>query len=120
MQLIILIFLRSQKLFEEAFPVSERPISMDDILANLGNSPCDILRENPDKFVGFFVGMNGEPGVCGVYYATDPQLRSTGIGTKAFKAILDYYKDKPFWFSYESTFQESDNAGSGSADADFI
>jgi hypothetical protein len=37
-------------------------------------------------------------------------LRSTGIGSKAFKAILEYYDDIPFWFSYESTFEESDNA----------
>ena len=37
-------------------------------------------------------------------------MRSTGIGSKAFKAVLEYYEDIPFWFSYESTFEESDNA----------
>ena len=37
-------------------------------------------------------------------------LRSSGIGSKAFKAIVDHYGDTPFWFSYESPFEESDNA----------
>lgn len=101
-------------LFEEAFPVSERPLSMDAIIANLDQMPCDLLGvypdETPDQFVGFFFGIRAEGAVYGVYYATDPKLRSTGIGSKAFKAILEYYGDTPFWFSYESTFEESDNA----------
>ena len=55
-------------------------------------------------------GVRGEASVYGVYFATRPDLRSTGIGGKAFKAILEYYNDMPFWFSYESPFEESDNA----------
>ena len=103
-----------KQLFEEAFPENERPMSMDVILTYLDQIPCDLLGvypdENPDDFVGFFFGIKGEANVYGVYYATSPKLRSTGIGSKAFKAILDYYGDRPFWFSYESTFEESDNA----------
>jgi GNAT superfamily N-acetyltransferase len=103
-----------KSLFEEAFPVSERPMSMDAILLMLDQIPCDLLGvypdETPDTFVGFFFGIRAESGVYGVYYATDPKLRSTGIGSKAFKAILEYYDDIPFWFSYESTFEESGNA----------
>lgn len=103
-----------KKLYEEAFPVSERPVSMDDIIANLDQMPCDLLgvypEETPDEFAGFFFGIRGENCVYGVYYATRPELRSTGIGGKAFQAILKYYEDIPFWFSYESTFEESDNA----------
>lgn len=103
-----------KKLYEEAFPVNERPLSMDAILAFLDQIPCDLLGvypdENPDEFAGFFFGIKGEDGIYGVYYATRPELRSTGIGGKAFKAILEYYEDKPFWFSYESTFEESENA----------
>lgn len=103
-----------KKLFEEAFPVSERPMDMDAILLMVDQIPCDLLGvyqdDAPDTFVGFFFGIRGESSVYGVYYATDPELRSTGIGSKAFKAILEYYDDIPFWFSYESTFEESDNA----------
>ena len=103
-----------KKLYVEAFPESERPISMDDIIAYLDQIPCDLLGvytdEAPDKFVGFFFGIDGGTAVYGVYYATSPELRSTGIGSKAFKAVLEYYGDKPFWFSYESTFEESANA----------
>lgn len=103
-----------KKLFEEAFPENERPLGMDSILAFLDQIPCDLLGvypdETPDKFVGFFFGVRGEDGVYGVYFATSPELRSTGIGSKAFKAVIDYYGDTPFWFSYESTFEESDNA----------
>lgn len=103
-----------KKLFEEAFPESERPISMDDIIASMDQMPCDLLGvypdETPDDFSGLFFGIRGESGVYGVYFATRPDLRSTGIGSKAFKAVVDYYDDVPFWFSYESTFEESDNA----------
>ncbi|MBR3244110.1 MAG: GNAT family N-acetyltransferase [Parasporobacterium sp.] len=103
-----------KKLYEEAFPENERPMSMDDILKLVDMIPCDLLGvypdETPDTFVGFFFGIRGESGVYGVYYATDPNLRSTGIGSKAFKAILEYYGELPFWFSYESTFEESENA----------
>lgn len=103
-----------KKLFEEAFPENERPMSMDNILALLDQLPCDLLgvypEETPDKFVGFFFGIRGESGVYGVYFATCPELRSSGIGSKAFRAVIESYGDTPFWFSYESTFQESDNA----------
>lgn len=103
-----------KKLFEEAFPENERPMSLDGILAYLDQLPCDLLGvypdETPDKFSGFYFGVRGESGVYGVYFATCPELRSSGIGGKAFKAILEYYGDTPFWFSYESPFEESDNA----------
>lgn len=103
-----------KKLYEEAFPENERPMSMDTILTFLDQMPCDLLGvypdETPDEFSAFFFGIRGESGVYGVYFATRPDLRSTGIGGKAFKAILEYYDDMPFWFSYESPFEESDNA----------
>lgn len=103
-----------KKLYEEAFPLNERPLSMDNILAFLDQFPCDLLgvylEETPDEFVGFFFGIRGETGVYGVYFATRPDLRSSGIGSKAFRAIVDHYDDLPFWFSYESTYEESENS----------
>ena len=87
---------------------------MDVILTYLDQMPCDLLGiypdETPDTFAGFFFGFRGDSGVYGVYFATRPALRSCGIGSKAFKAIVEHYGDTPFWFSYESTFEESDNA----------
>lgn len=103
-----------KQLFEEAFPANERTVSMDVIVAYLDQLPCDLLGiypdETPDTFAGFFFGFRGDGGVYGVYFATRPELRSTGIGSKAFKAIVEHYGDTPFWFSYESPFEESDNA----------
>ncbi|MBR3146605.1 MAG: hypothetical protein IKF54_00495 [Eubacterium sp.] len=87
---------------------------MEAVISLLDQIPSDLLGvyldENPDSFVGFYFGIRGEKSVYGVYYATDSKLRSTGIGGKAFQAILKYYDDIPFLFSYESTFEESDNA----------
>ena len=81
-----------KKLFEEAFPENERPMSMDVILAYLDQLPCDLLGvypdETPDKFSGFFFGVRGESGVYGVYFATCPELRSSGIGSKASSSIM--------------------------------
>lgn len=103
-----------KKLYEEAFPENERPLSMDAILAFVDQMPCDLLgiyrEEFPDEFSGFFFGIRGEVGVYGVFFATRPDLRSTGIGGKAFRAIVEHYGDTQFWFSYESTFEESENA----------
>ena len=102
------------KLFEEAFPENERTVSMDVIVAHLNQLPCDLIGiypdETPDIFAGFFLGLRGKDGVYGVYLATRTELRSTGIGGKAFRAIVESYGDTPFWFSYESPFEESDNA----------
>ena len=103
-----------KQLFEEAFPENERTVSMDVIVAHLNQLPCDLIGiypdETPDTFAGFFLGLRGEACVYGVYLATRPELRSTGIGGKAFKAIVESYGDMPFWFSYESPFEENDNA----------
>ena len=103
-----------KKLYDEAFPENERPMSMDTILSFMDQIPCDLLgvypEETPDEFSGFFFGIRGEAGVYGVYFATRPDLRSTGIGGKAFRAIVEHYGDTQFWFSYESVFEESENA----------
>lgn len=103
-----------KKLYDEAFPENERPMSMDTILAFMDQIPCDLLgvypEETPGEFSGFFFGIRGEAGVYGVYFATRPDLRSTGIGGKAFRAIVEHYGDTQFWFSYESVFEESENS----------
>jgi GNAT superfamily N-acetyltransferase len=102
-----------KKLYEEAFPENERPLSMDAILAFVDQMPCDLLGVYPEEtqeFSGFFFGIRGESGVYGVFFATRPDLRSTGIGGKAFRAIVEHYGDTQFWFSYESPFEESENA----------
>ena len=47
-----------KKLYEEAFPENERPLSMDTILSFMDQIPCDLLgvypEETPDEFSGFF------------------------------------------------------------------
>ena len=103
-----------KKLFEESFPENERTMSMDVILANLKLMPIKLLgiypEETPDTFAGFFLTAEGETSVYLTYLAIRPEQRSSGIGGKAMSAIREYYKGKTLLFSYESPFEESDNA----------
>lgn len=103
-----------KKLFEESFPENERTMSMDVILANLKLMPIKLLgiypEETPDTFAGFFLTAEGETSVYLTYLAIRPEQRSSGIGGKAMSAIREYYKSKTLLFSYESPFEESDNA----------
>lgn len=103
-----------KKLFEESFPENERTVSMDVILANLKLMPIKLLgiypEETPDTFAGFFLTAEGETSVYLTYLAIRPEQRSSGIGGKAMSAIREYYKGKTLLFSYESPFEESDNA----------
>ena len=103
-----------KKLFEESFPENERTVSMDVILANLKLMPIKRLgiypEETPDTFAGFFLTAEGKTSVYLTYLAICPEQRSGGIGGKAMSAIREYYKGKTLLFSYESPFEESDNA----------
>ena len=103
-----------KKLFEDSFPENERTMSMDVILANLKLMPIKLLgiypEETPDTFAGFFLTAEGETSVYLTYLAIRPEQRSSGIGGKAMSAIREYYKGKTLLFSYESPFEESDNA----------
>jgi len=104
---------RVEKLFFEAFPENERPVGISDILAQ-DKIPCDLIGiypdETPDDFAGFFLTIKNDVCVYLVYFATCPEKRSKGLGSKAIQAFKDYYKDTPILFSYESIYQESDNA----------
>ena len=101
-------------LFEEAFPENERTMSMDVILASMDKMPIKLLGiysdEAPDDFAGFFLTVEGEKCVYLVYLAIRPEKRSGGIGSKAMNAMREYYAGKTLLFSYESIYEESDNA----------
>lgn len=103
-----------KKLFEEAFPENERTMSMDDILAHADELPIDLIGiypdETPDDFAGFFLTFKSDASVYLVYFATCPEKRSGGIGSKAIGALKEFYGEKPILFSYESVYEESDNA----------
>ena len=103
-----------KKLFVEAFPERERVMEMDDILAMSDQLPIELLGiypdETPDIFAGFFLMLKKEASLYLVFFATCPERRSTGIGSKAINALREYYASKPILFSYESIYEESDNA----------
>lgn len=103
-----------KEIFEEAFPVNERPIGMDDLLANFDKVPGELLGiypdETPDEFAGFFLTIMFETYAYLIYFATSQKKRSCGIGSKAIQAYKDYYSDRIIVFSYESIYEESDNA----------
>ena len=103
-----------KKLYVEAFPERERGASMDQILEYADQLPIDLLGiypdEMPDTFAGFFLMVNGESFAYLMFFATCPEMRSTGIGRKAINALRSNYGDTPIIFSYESVFEESDNA----------
>ena len=44
-----------------------------------------------------------------LFFATLPEKRSGGIGSKAIKVLVERCGDKPLVLTYESIYQESDN-----------
>ena len=107
-----------EKLFEEAFPPSERPMTMTQLLARAeemqGQLSTELLGiypdEAPDDFSGFFLTVKVPSFVFLLFFATCPEKRSTGIGSKAIHALREYCGATPLVFNYESVYQESDNA----------
>ena len=103
-----------KKLYEEAFPEGERPLGIDDFFAYQNQLPVEILGIYPDEapgsFAGFFLILENESFVYLLFFAVCPDKRSSGIGGKAIIALREYCGNKQLTFSYESTFQESDNA----------
>lgn len=101
-------------LFEEAFPANERTMSMDTIIASMDKLPVKLLGvytdEEPDDFAGFFLTAEGDKCVYLTYLAIRPEKRSGGIGSQAMNAIREYYAGKTLLFSYESIYEECDNA----------
>lgn len=102
-----------KKLFEEAFPVNERSMDMDEILAHAEQLPIRLLgiypEEAPEDFAGFFLTVEGGDFVYLTYLAICPEKRSGGIGSKAMNAVREYYKDQTLLFSYESIYEKSNN-----------
>ena len=101
------------QLYIEAFPPDERLLSVEQIFGLAGEMPIDILGiypdEAPEKFAGFFMVFAHEKFAYLMFFATRAEMRSTGIGSKAIKALVAHYRAKPLIFSYESVFEESDN-----------
>lgn len=102
-----------KKVFLDSFPENERPMDIDTILAQ-DEIPFDLIGiypdEAPDDFVGFFLTVKNDECAYLVYFAISPEKRSGGIGSKAIQALKEQYKDTPLLFSYESIYQESNNA----------
>lgn len=100
-------------LYIEAFPPNERLLSVEEIFGLADKVPIDILGiypdETPERFAGFFMTFVHEEFVYLLFFATKAEMRSTGIGSKAIKALVELYSGKPLLFSYESVFEESDN-----------
>ena len=102
------------ELYIEAFPPNERLLSVEEIFDLTDKVPIDILGiypdETPERFAGFFMTFVHEKFVYLMFFATSAEMRSTGIGSKAIKALVEFYSDKPLIFSYESVFEKSDNS----------
>ncbi len=102
-----------KNLYETAFPIDERPMSMDEIMAITETMSAEVLGIYPDDaaddFSGFFVIFDAGDFVYLNFFATSPEKRSSGIGSKAIKALIVYCNEKPLLFDYESPFEASDN-----------
>ena len=101
-------------LFEESFPANERGMSMDMIVSNLDKMPIKLFGiytdEAEDDFAGFLLATEGEKLVYLVFLAILPEKRSGGIGSQVLNAMREYYAGRPLLFSYESIYEECDNA----------
>ena len=107
-----------EKLYEASFPKEERHGTMTQLVEASEQLPGDsamevlgiYLDEDSDDFAGFFTTAD-----CGtfsfvLFFATLPEKRSNGIGSKAIKVLVEHCGDRPLVLTYESIYQESDNA----------
>lgn len=107
-----------ENLFVEAFPENERPLTIAQMLevAEQMEGPLSFellgiyKDEEPNDFAGFFLVINSELSKYLCFFAICPEKRSGGIGGKAIKALVERCGDIPLMFSYESVFEESNNA----------
>ncbi len=101
-------------LYEQAFPANERGMSMDAIVANMDKMPIRLFGIYTDEaekdFAGFLLAIEGEKFVYLVFLAILPEKRSGGLGSQVLNAMREYYAGTPLVFSYESIYEESDNA----------
>ena len=91
------------ELYIEAFPPNERLLSVEEIFDLTDKASIDILGiypdETPERFAGFFMTFVHEKFVYLMFFATNAEMRSTGIGSKAIKALVELYKGKPLLLS---------------------
>ncbi len=98
------------KINDEAFPKNERcPLDRFFELKEKGLD-VDILGfMNGGDLLGFFVTMKN--GLCAYawFFAIREDLRSNGLGTKALKLIMEYYKDYQIVLDFEAPDNSADN-----------
>ena len=91
------------ELYIEAFPPNERLLSVEEIFDLTDKASIDILGiypdETPERFAGFFMTFVHEKFVYLMFFATNAEMRSTGIGSKAIKALVELYSGKPLLLS---------------------
>ena len=101
------------ELYIAAFPPSERLLSVEEIFGLADKVSIDVLGiypdETPEQFAGFFMVFVHEEIVYLMFFAIKAEMRSTGIGSKAIKKLVELYSGKHLIFSYESVFEKSDN-----------
>ena len=105
------------RMYEEAFPESERSWTGEDMAAATehpqGLVSTEILGIYPDDagrdIAGFFLTLSSDAAVYMYYFAIRPGLRGKGVGAKALAALTSRCGEKPLMFDYESIYQKSDN-----------
>ena len=106
-----------EKLYEASFPKEERLGTMAQLVEASEQMPVDSAievlgiypDEDPDDFVGFFTTADCGTFLFLLFFATLPEKRSGGIGSKAIKVLVEHCGNKPLVLTYESIYQESDN-----------
>jgi len=97
-------------LYNSAFPLSERK-PFKRILEMQKKGKTDIWYIVHDgKFVGMATTVNSDDIVMVDYFAVDKRHRSKGLGTLAFREILDTYRDKGVFVEIEAVDAAADNA----------
>ena len=89
------------KLYEEAFPENERVMDMPTLLSGF---PVTLLGIYPEEelFAGFFLVFDDGNLLYLLFFATCPQMRSGGIGSKAMQTLVERYRGRQLMFCYES------------------
>ncbi len=98
-------------LYMEAFPKEERkPFEMMLQKQSEGSMALYAITDDRDVFLGLAIFVFGRDMALLDYFAIEPHLRSTGIGTTALKQLQQMFPEKRFFLEIESTYQQCRDA----------
>lgn len=99
-----------RKLYEEAFPESEKkPWNVMENLVEQGKMEIFAI-EKEDEFIGLAINLIEGETVLLDYFAIAPEKRNCGYGGKCIRTLLEKFHDKKYIFEIEMQDENAENA----------